>query len=64
MSAVYGLDVVAQTMKSINAFEVTYNGHLLHSKLKRGVFPQPHDLVAQLSSIRQREGGEPGREAA
>lgn len=64
MGAVYGLDVVAQTMKSINAFEITYNGHVLHSKLKGGVFPQPHELVARLGAIRQREGAEPGRKAA
>ena len=62
--AIYGLDVVAQTMKSINAFEITYNGHLLHSTLKGGVFPQPHELVARLGAIRQREAEEEGREAA
>ena len=39
--AVYGMDVVAQTFKSINAFEVTYNGVVRHSKLKTGAFPDP-----------------------
>lgn len=31
-------------MKAINAFEVTYNGHLLHSKLATSAFPQQHEL--------------------
>ena len=50
--AVYGMDVIAQTFKSINAFEITYNGHLLHSKLKGGAFPQPQELVASLTVAR------------
>lgn len=54
--AIYGLDVIAQTMKAINAFEITYNGHLLHSKLKGGAFPQPQELVASLARIRSAEG--------
>ena len=53
--AIYGLDVIAQTMKSINAFEITYNGHLLHSKLKSSAFPQPHELIAKLSGVMQEE---------
>jgi hypothetical protein len=28
-AGVYALDVVAQTLKSINAFELTYNGHVV-----------------------------------
>lgn len=55
-AAIYGLDVIAQTMKAINAFEITYNGHLLHSKLTGGAFPQPHELVNRLASIKQKEG--------
>lgn len=55
-AAIYGLDVVVQTMKSINAFEITYNGHLLHSKLKGGQFPQPHELVNSLAKVRHAEG--------
>ena len=42
-------------MKSINAFEITYNGHLLHSKLKSSAFPQPHELIAKLSGVMQEE---------
>ena len=45
---VYALDVVAQTFKSINAFELTYNGHVLHSKLKSGSFPDVGEVVAKL----------------
>ena len=52
---VYGLDVVAQTFKSINAFEVTYNGHLLHSKLATSAFPQQHELQQRLLGIIQAE---------
>ena len=44
----YGLDVIAQTMKSINAFEITYNGRVLHSKLQTGSFPDLQELAAKL----------------
>jgi len=53
--AIYGLDVIAQTMKAINAFEVTYNGHLLHSKLATSAFPQQHELQQRLLAIMQAE---------
>ena len=46
---VYALDVVAQTFKSINAFELTYNGHVLHSKLQSKAFPDPQALVSSLA---------------
>lgn len=62
IGGVYGLDVVAQTMKSINAFEITYNGHVLHSKLKTGRFPQPAELVKALNDIRASE--KPARRVA
>lgn len=55
LAALYGLDVVAQTLKSINAFEITYNGQLLHSKLKSGRFPNPSDLVARLETVKREE---------
>ena len=48
---VYMLDVFAQTMKSINAFELTYNGHVVHSKLNSGEFPDPASLVAKLRKV-------------
>ena len=54
---VYALDVVAQTFKSINAFELTYNGHLLHSKLKSGQFPDVGQVVARLREIMNTEAG-------
>jgi hypothetical protein len=60
--AVYALDVVAQTFKSINAFELTYNGHLLHSKLSSGKFPDVGELVGKLKSVMESEGMK--REAA
>lgn len=54
--AVYGLDVVAQTFKSINAFEVTYNGRVLHSKLSSGRFPAAGEVVARLRAVMQEQG--------
>lgn len=48
---VYALDVVAQTFKSINAFELTYNGHVLHSKLNSGKFPDVGEIVGKLKAI-------------
>lgn len=48
--AIYGLDVVAQTFKSINAFELTYNGKVLHSKLATGQFPDPHAVAMKLKA--------------
>jgi len=53
--AVYALDVVAQTFKSINAFELTYNGRVLHSKLKSGDFPDVGQVVSRLRSIMEEE---------
>jgi selT/selW/selH-like putative selenoprotein len=52
---VYALDVVAQTAKSINAFEITYNGQLLHSKLKSGNFPEPNAVAAKLREVMEKE---------
>lgn len=54
---VYALDVVAQTFKSINAFELTYNGHVLHSKLKTGQFPDVGQVVEKLREIMRTEAG-------
>jgi hypothetical protein len=53
--AIYGLDVIAQTLKAINAFEITYNGHLLHSKLASRTFPQQQELSQRLAGIMQAE---------
>lgn len=55
VGTIYGLDVVAQTLKSINAFEITYNGHVLHSKLKSGQFPRAEDLISKLERIKHEE---------
>lgn len=62
---IYGIDVIAQTLNSINAFEVTYNGELLHSKLNSGSFPEPAELVQRLAAVKRKEaestqaGGQP-----
>jgi len=63
---VYGLDVIAQTMKAINGFEMTYNGQVLHSKLKTGGFPDPAEVVAKLRAIMDAERleGQPAAAAA
>jgi len=53
---VYALDVVSQTMKAINGFEMTYNGHVLHSKLQSGKFPEPAEIIARLTAIMEKEG--------
>ena len=53
--AVFGLHTVATTLKSINAFEVTYNGRLLHSKMKTGSFPDVGGLVSALAAVKQEE---------
>jgi len=55
-AGVYALDVMAQTLKSINAFEITYNGRVLHSKLKTGQFPAPGEVVARLREVIESEG--------
>ena len=57
--AVYGLDVLAQTAKSINAFEVTYNGQLLHSKLKTSQFPDASEIAQKLRQVMEREQQQP-----
>lgn len=46
--ALYGLNLIADTLKSINAFEVIYNGQVVHSKLKSGGFPEPGVLGRNL----------------
>lgn len=53
--AMYGVDLIAQTLKSINAFEITYNGQLLHSKLASGKFPDVNSIVAKLQALRENE---------
>lgn len=55
VGGLYALDIVAQTLKAINAFEITYNGVLLHSKLKTGVFPDASDVVKKLRDVMARE---------
>lgn len=50
------MDVIVQTLKSINAFEITYNGHVLHSKLTTGQFPRANELIGKLERIKHEEG--------
>jgi selT/selW/selH-like putative selenoprotein len=63
-AGVYGLDVVAQTMKAINAFEITYNGNVLHSKLKSGNFPKPGELSERLAAVMKKEKAATGAASA
>jgi len=46
----YGFNVIADMLKSINAFEVVYNGHVLHSKLSSGAFPDAGQLTKKLKA--------------
>jgi len=62
-AAIYGLDVIAQTMKAINAFEITYNGHVLHSMLQSKAFPDPQALVSSLARVRSTEAQQPPPQA-
>jgi len=62
VAALYGLNVVADTLKSINAFEVVYNGQVLHSKLDSGKFPEPGAVAARLEAALAKE--KPKRSAA
>ena len=55
MASGIGIDAVAQTLKSINAFEITYNGHVLYSKLKTGTFPEVGSIVEKLRAIMEEE---------
>jgi len=61
--AVYALDVVAQTAKSINAFEITYNGQVLHSKLKTGQFPAVEEVTQKLRAAMTQEKPQPAAAA-
>jgi hypothetical protein len=53
--ALYAVDLIAQTLKSINAFEITYNGVVLHSKLTSGKFPDVNEIASKLQAIREKE---------
>mmetsp|Transcript_136663 Transcript_136663/g.237658 ORF Transcript_136663/g.237658 Transcript_136663/m.237658 type:complete len:133 (-) Transcript_136663:73-471(-) len=48
IGALYGLNVIADTLKSINAFEIVYNGEVLHSKLSSGKFPDSGEVSRKL----------------
>ena len=55
LGAFFGVHALQSTLKSINAFEITYNGQLLHSKLKTGQFPDPAQLAQRLKEVMQSE---------
>lgn len=55
VGALYGLNCIAQTLKSINAFEIVYNGEVLFSKLSTGRFPNPGEVSQALRSIKHRK---------
>jgi len=58
--ALYGLNCIAQTLKSINAFEVTYNGNVVYSKLSSGRFPEAGDLSKRFRAVKHSAGGTRG----
>lgn len=55
MGALYGLNVIADTLKSINAFEIVYNGQVLHSKISSGGFPEAGQVSRKLQHILAKE---------
>ena len=55
LGAFFGVHALQSTLKSINAFEITYNGNVLHSKLKTGQFPDPSVIAATLRAIMEKE---------
>ena len=58
LGAFFGVHALQSTLKSINAFEITYNGQLLHSKLKTGAFPDAQAVATQLRSVMDKEQAE------
>lgn len=52
-AALYGLNCIVSTLQSINAFEITYNGKVLHSKLSSGSFPPPGELSKKLKAAQR-----------
>jgi len=48
----YGLNCIASTLKSINAFEIVYNGKVLHSKLETGQFPDVEKVSRKLQQVK------------
>jgi len=57
--ALYGLNCIAQMLKSINAFEVTYNGEVLHSKLSTGRFPDAGELTRSYNKAKSKKKSPP-----
>ena len=55
LGAFFGVHALQSTLKSINAFEITYNGNVLHSKIKSGKFPAPAELTQSLRQIMAKE---------
>ena len=45
-------------------FEMTYNGHVIHSKLKTGSFPDPATVIDKLRSVMDTERGTSAQAAA
>lgn len=55
LGALYGFNVIADMFKSINAFEVVYNGEVLHSKLATGAFPAEGQVSRRLQEVLAKE---------
>jgi len=53
VAALYGFNCIVDTLKSLNAFEIIYNGHVLHSKLSSGGFPEPGELTRKLQAVKR-----------
>ena len=64
LGAFFGVHALQSTLKSINAFEITYNGQLLHSKLATGSFPDADAVAAKLRAAMAKEskGGAPAEQ--
>lgn len=60
LGALYGLNVVADMLKSINAFEIVYNGNVLHSKLSSGKFPEAGEISKRLRDVMAKQARSPG----
>jgi len=51
IGGLYGLNVIADMLKSINAFEIVYNGKVVHSKLASGKFPEAGEVSQKLGEM-------------
>lgn len=62
LGAFFGVHALQSTLKSINAFEITYNGVLLHSKLATGQFPKAEEVAQKLAEVMMKDGAKKATE--